>query len=110
MDFLKRGKDLLRDLPGGQGERSLSTAEIGAGLREALKIGAERVVGQVGAVDGYNKDPAIHIPLSENLQTVQRTLSRVGLSSLTDDLELRLNRAAEAVSYTHLTLPTTPYV
>ena len=37
MDFLKRGKDLLRDLPGGQGERSLSTAEIGAGLREGAQ-------------------------------------------------------------------------
>ncbi|MEP4380786.1 MAG: DUF4197 domain-containing protein [Alphaproteobacteria bacterium] len=98
MDFLKRGKDLLRELPGGQDTQQLSNSEIGAGLREALKVGAERVVGQVGATDGFNADPAIHIPLPESLQKVQSTLSRVGLSSMTDDLELRLNRAAEAAS------------
>ncbi|MDA0786610.1 MAG: DUF4197 domain-containing protein [Proteobacteria bacterium] len=98
MDFLKRGKDLLREVPGGQSTQQLSNAEIGAGLREALKVGAQRVVGQVGATDGFNGDPAIHIPLPESLQRVQSTLARVGLSSMTDDLELRLNRAAEAAA------------
>ena len=98
MDFLKRGKDLLREVPGGQSTQKLSDADIGAGLREALKVGAERVVGQVGAADGFNGDPKIHIPLPESLQKVQSTLARIGLSSMTDDLELRLNRAAEAAS------------
>lgn len=98
MDFLKRGKDLLRQVPGGQSTQKLSDADIGAGLREALKVGAERVVGQVGATDGFNADPKIHIPLPESLQRVQSTLARVGLSSMTDDLELRLNRAAEAAA------------
>lgn len=98
MDFLKRGKDLLRELPGGQRSQTLSNSDIGAGLREALKIGAQRVVGQVGAADGFNGDPRIHIPLPASLQRVQSTLARVGFSSMTDDLELRLNRAAEAAS------------
>ncbi len=98
MDFLKRGKELLQKVPGGQNSQQLSDSDIGAGLREALKVGAERVVGQVGATDGFNGDPAIHIPLPDSLQRVQSTLSRVGLSSMTDDLELRLNRAAEAAS------------
>lgn len=97
-NFFNRGKELLRELPSGGGSGELSDAEIGGGLREALKVGVKSVVGQVGAVDGFNADPAIHIPLPDSLQTVQRTLSRVGLSSLTDDLELRLNRAAEAAS------------
>ena len=98
MDFLKRGKDLLRELPGGQSTQQLSDADIGAGLREAFKISAERVVGKVGTTDGFNGDPTIHIPLPESLQKVQSTLSRIGMSSMTDDLELRLNRAAEAAS------------
>jgi len=98
MDFLKRGKDLLRQVPGGQSTQELSDSDIGAGLREALKVGAKRVVGQVGATDGFNGDPKIHIPLPDSLQRVQSTLARVGLSSMTDDLELRLNRAAEAAS------------
>lgn len=74
---------------------TLSTDDIIAGLREALRIGTERVVGQLGATDGFNTDPNIHIPLPPNLQDVQSTLQKFGLSSLADDVELKLNRAAE---------------
>jgi len=56
------------------------------------------VVGQVGAVDGYNADPSIHVPLPDSLATVQSTLSKIGLSGMKDDLELKLNRAAEAAA------------
>jgi len=102
-DFLKRGKDLMRQLPGsgsgGSGAtQSLTDGEIGSGLREALKVGAKKVVGQVGAVDGYNADPSIHVPLPDSLATVQSTLSKIGLSGMMDDLELKLNRAAEAAA------------
>ena len=104
-DFLKRGKDLLRQVPGTGSSTgttatpaALSDVEIGSGLRDALKVGVQSVVGQVGAVDGYNGDPKIHIPLPDSLQTVQKTLSRIGASSVVDDLELRLNRAAEAAA------------
>lgn len=81
--------------PQGQSDAPLSNFEIGQGLREALTVGAERVVGQLGAQDGFNLDPEIHIPLPETLRKVQETLSAVGMASLVDDLELRLNRAAE---------------
>jgi len=74
---------------------SLSTDKIVAGLKEALRVGAEKVTSQLGTTDGFNADPAIHIPLPENLRTVQSTLKKVGLSSLADDVELRINRAAE---------------
>jgi len=82
---------------GGSGG-ALSNADITAGLREALKVGTERVVGTLGTADGYNADPAIHIPLPPNLQKVQGFLKKFGLSSLADDVELRLNRAAEAAA------------
>ncbi|RMD61366.1 MAG: DUF4197 domain-containing protein [Alphaproteobacteria bacterium] len=72
--------------------------EIAAGLREALRIGAERVVAQVGTLDGFNADPQIHIPLPGALKDVQSVLRRIGMASLADDLELRLNRAAEAAA------------
>lgn len=102
-DFFKRGGDLLRQLPGGASSSApsavgLSDSQIGAGLREALKVGVETVVGQVGAVNGYNADPRIHVPLPDRLKMVQSTLSRIGLSGMVDDLELRLNRAAEAAA------------
>ncbi len=100
-DFLKRGGELLRNLqdPGSSTDSAtLSNAEIGNGLREALRVGADRVIDQVGVRDGYNTDPKIHIPLPDSLKTVQGALSRVGLSGMMDDLELRLNRAAETAA------------
>ncbi|UCH73807.1 MAG: DUF4197 domain-containing protein [Rhodospirillales bacterium] len=68
------------------------------GLLEALRVGTARVVAQVGAIDGYNLDPAIHIPLPDSLRKVQSVLKSVGMSRYADDLELRLNRAAEAAA------------
>lgn len=76
----------------------LSNETIADGLLEALRIGTERVVSQVGTTDGFNADPAIHIPLPEKLQTVQKALRTVGMSRLADDVELKLNRAAEAAA------------
>jgi hypothetical protein len=49
-----------------------------------------------GLADGFNADPDIHIPLPDSLQTAQTWLRKVGLSSLADEVELKLNRAAEA--------------
>jgi len=74
---------------------SLSSSEISDGLREALKVGTQRVVKQIGVQDGFNLDPKIHIPLPDTLQKVDMALSKLGMGSLTEDLELRLNRAAE---------------
>ena len=96
--FMNNGMDLLKGL-GSSWESStgvLSTDEIAAGLKEALRIGSERVVGTLGAADGFNKSPDVHIPLPATLQKVQSALSKIGMSSLADDVELRLNRAAEA--------------
>ena len=74
----------------------LSSADMIAGLKEALRVGAETVTGQLGAADGFNTDQAIHIPLPKSLQSAQSTLKRFGLSGLADDVELKLNRGAEA--------------
>ena len=68
------------------------------GLVEALRVGTERVVDQVSLADGYNLDPDIHIPLPGALDDVQKVLKSLGMSDLADDLELRLNRAAEAAA------------
>ncbi|MDX1709577.1 MAG: DUF4197 domain-containing protein [Rhodovibrionaceae bacterium] len=82
-------------LEGATGSGGLSEGEIARGLREALRVGTERVVEQVGEFDGFNLDPKIHIPLPGALSDVQDALKPLGLSGMADDLELRLNRAAE---------------
>ncbi len=78
--------------------QTLGQEDIIAGLKEALKVGTERVVSQVGQTDGYLADPAIHIPLPKSLQNVQSFLKKFGLNSLADDVENKLNRAAEAAA------------
>lgn len=97
--FLDRGKDMLNSLGGGTaptgGGTSLASGEVADGLREALRVGAERVVGTLGKTDGFNKASDVHIPLPDSLKKVQSLLAKVGQSGLADDLELRLNRAAE---------------
>lgn len=76
----------------------ISNDEISAGLKEALRVGTDHVVARLGAVNGFNTDPRVHIPLPDSLQKVQSTLRKVGMSAMMDDLELRLNRAAEAAT------------
>ena len=73
----------------------LGQATLTDGLKEALRLGSERVVDQLGREDGFNEDPVVRIPLPENLRRAQSLLERAGLNDYGEDLELRLNRAAE---------------
>lgn len=96
-----QGSSLLKGVLGSQSGGSgsgLSNAQIGDGLREALRVGSERVTGTLGQTDGFNTNPDVHIPLPDSLQTAQSALATVGMSGLADDLELRMNRAAETAA------------
>lgn len=90
----QKGVDLLKSSGTSTGS-GLTKDEIGLGLKDALRVGSETVVSQLGREDGFNADPAIHIPLPKSLATAQNWLGKVGMASLLDDLELKLNRAAE---------------
>jgi len=89
--------DKLKELVPGDDEKqqSLSSDDISGGLKEALRVGTENVVNNLGATDGFNLDPQIHIPLPKNLGQVKKVLGKVGMDSMLTDLETRLNRAAE---------------
>jgi hypothetical protein len=105
---LAQNADALRGLlgqgpsarPAGTAPSSASGAglnqnQIGLGLKDALKVASQRVVGRVGKADGYNKDPAIRIPLPGPLQQAEGALRAVGASGILDDLRVKMNRAAE---------------
>ncbi len=104
-NLLDQGRNLLNQPPSGAGVTkpgatsgsgaSLSQGEIGSGLKDALKVASQRVVGRVGKTDGYNGDPAIRIPLPEPLQKIEGPLKAVGASGTLDDLQVKMNRAAE---------------
>lgn len=77
---------------------SLTSNEIADAFKQALTIGSQEVVSRLGSADGFNADPAIHIPLPSELNRVKAVLATVGMSHLVDDLELKLNRAAETAT------------
>lgn len=96
--WLDKGSSLIKSISGSETAQALTGEEISAGLKEALKVGSETVVKQLGAQDGFNTDSAIHIPLPPSLDTAKTMLQKVGMSNLLDDLELKLNRAAETAT------------
>ncbi len=76
----------------------LSNTDAQAGLRAALKQGAETAVTHLSQTDGYWGDPQIRIPLPKTLASAQKLLKPLGQSGLFDDLHLRMNRAAESAA------------
>ncbi len=91
--WLDRVKDLFKSEQ--ENAAALTADEISGALRDALRVGTERVVSTLGRTDGFNKAADVHIPLPGALKKVQSALAKIGMSGVTDDLELRLNRAAE---------------
>lgn len=75
---------------------ALTGAQIDAGLKEALTLGANTAVAQLGRRDGFFGDPQLRIPLPPVLQKADRTMRMLGMGAQADDLVLSMNRAAEA--------------
>jgi len=80
---------------GSAGAGGLSQQEIVRGLKAALETGSGTVVNQLGAANGFNGDSLIRIPLPKSLIKARDLASKVGLEGSFNDLETRLNRAAE---------------
>lgn len=70
-------------------------AQIARGLTEALRLATDTVVARLGQPGGFAADPAIRIPLPGGLESVRDGLLSAGLGPLVEDLERRMNRAAE---------------
>jgi hypothetical protein len=95
-DWFKKGLDLLGTVPQTEmAPAAMTSEEIAAGLKEALRVGSETVTGNLGKLDGFNADPHIHIPLPKKFEKVRSALQSVGMAGMMNDLELKLNRAAE---------------
>lgn len=75
--------------------KSDSGLDIGAGLKEALNKGVTEQVSKLTAEDGFYKNETVKILMPEELQKVDKTLRKMGMSNLADDGIKALNRAAE---------------
>ena len=93
--WLEKGKQALEQVTSQSEDEELSSDTVGKGLKEALKVGTANVVNELGQAGGFFNNPQLHIPLPASLDRVQSVLEKVGASSMLDDLELKLNQAAE---------------
>jgi hypothetical protein len=99
-EFIVSGTALgISTLTGGVQAQSflgrLSEGDARTGTREILRLASIYATEKLGQRDGFFADPQVHIPLPSRIRSVQGQLRRVGMSAPIDDLELRLNRAAE---------------
>ncbi len=77
---------------------NLGNDEIANGLKDALKIGAQKSADKLSAVDGFFKDAAVKILLPPEAQKVEKTLRGMGMGQMCDNAILSMNRAAEDAS------------
>lgn len=82
----------LGGIGGGAG---LSNAYIAGGLREALDKGIDLQVSKLTTKDGFFRNELVKVLLPQELQKVDNTLRKIGLSKLADEGLKVLNRAAE---------------
>ena len=73
----------------------LSSADMAAGLRQALDLGIDKQVSKLTQTDGFFKNELVKILLPEELQKVDKGLRDIGLDNLADEGLKVLNRAAE---------------
>lgn len=86
--------DLESILDSSGSTNQLSQTTIANGLREALTVGTERVVTDLGRDGGY-LNSSFRIPLPDRLASARDTAARFGLDGSFNELEVRLNEAAE---------------
>lgn len=75
---------------------SLSNTEASAGLKEALTKGSEAAVSLLGKPGGFLDNAKVRIPLPDGLRQAQSMLKLMGKGKEAQDLEVAMNRAAEA--------------
>ena len=74
----------------------ITSKEAVSALRTTLSKGADAAVGSLGKADGFLGNPAVRIKLPEFLENSKGMLNMMGMGSELDQMEVAMNRAAEA--------------
>jgi hypothetical protein len=74
----------------------ITQQEAGSGLKETLSYASSQAVKRLAAKDGFLKNPKVHIPLPEGLKQAEEAMKFVGMGQEFENLEVSINRAAEA--------------
>ena len=79
-----------------ESETPLTSQQVAQGLKDALKIGAEKAVAQLNKTDGYYLDPLMKINLPPQTAEIIEYAKKVpGLDKMIEDVILQINRSAE---------------
>ncbi len=73
----------------------LTSVEMDGGLKEALAVGAERAIKELGRKGGYLDDASVRIPLPGSLDKAEKILRMMGQGDAVDEFLVTVNRAAE---------------
>nr|WKN40179.1 DUF4197 domain-containing protein [Tunicatimonas sp. TK19036] len=91
--------DTLNQVLGDLNTGGLTTSEITAGLKEALKVGAQFAGKQASQKNGYLNNPVadIRIPMPTQLRKVERNIRKIPVvgDKVVDDFVEAMNRGAE---------------
>jgi hypothetical protein len=90
-NILKQANDVL----GGYNSATLTTEEIGRGLKEALTVGIKNSSLKASALDGYLGNQTIKLLFPPEAQKVEQKLRSLGLGNECDKFITALNRGAE---------------
>jgi hypothetical protein len=82
--------------PSGNPLANISNKDQVGSLKQALGQGIETAVASLSKTDGYLGNPKVRIPMPENLQKLDNGLRRLGMGKYADELNVSMNRAAEA--------------
>jgi hypothetical protein len=83
-------------LTGRPGRGPVTQREAEQGMRAALGAAADAAASRLGAADGFWGAPQFKLSLPGALGSAQARLRPFGMAAPLDDLELKMNRAAEA--------------
>jgi hypothetical protein len=76
----------------------MNNEEIGRGLREALKIGAQKATKNLSQVDGFFGNQLIKILMPPEVRNIEAKMRQFGMGRVVDQAIVSMNRAAEDAS------------
>jgi len=89
-------QQILKNLPANfPANGQLSSAQIAAGLKEALTIGTQNSTNRLSAANGFFANAALKILMPPEAKKVESTLRDLGMGSVVDKAILSMNKGAE---------------
>jgi len=78
------------------GVDALSNDEASSGLKAALSQGVDKAVSSLSVSNGFFGNKEVKIPLPDSLKKIEKGMKFIGMGEQSDELILKMNRAAEA--------------